>query len=95
MREVKMEQRKLTDQANTVADLAKVCGHLKKQTNCNFLKILFDFHDVQCCFWEWILHEEKRKHLSEWKYVCDRFWFYYNACVFFTKKNISEASYFI
>lgn len=47
MREVKMEQRKLTDQANTVADLAKVCGHLKNKTkNGNFLKILFDFDYV-------------------------------------------------
>lgn len=27
LRTVKMEQRKLTDQANTVADLAKVCTH--------------------------------------------------------------------
>lgn len=26
LRRVKMEQRKLTDQANTVADLAKVCA---------------------------------------------------------------------
>lgn len=47
MREVKMEQRKLTDQANTVADLAKVCRHLKNKTkNGHFLKKLFDSNYV-------------------------------------------------
>lgn len=63
MREVKMEQRKLTDQANTVADLAKVC-ETKTQTNkVPLLEYAVQLLFIPCCYFEWIFLEKKT---SEW-----------------------------